>query len=158
MTRTQQSWANIAGLGAKRGENGARAGYARQGRAFVVVLVWLAGSICAIGLLASATDGRGLWRNAWRSDLRNWVVAVIVFMGPWQRGVYTVVESLGRGQRLLPLSSLLGVLANLQQRRGLRRGGDCDHEYARHTYSHNMMRLVRCPLCQRSLRNTGIST
>ena len=64
------------------------------------------------------------------------------------------VESLGWGQRLLLLSSLLGVLANLQQRR-LRSGRDCGHEYAHHTYSYNMMsRRLR----QQPLQNTGIST
>ncbi len=69
-----------------------------------------------------------------------------------------VVESLGRRQRFLLLSSLLGILANLQQRRRLRSGRDCGHGYAHHTYSHNMMGLVRRPLRQQSLRNTGIST
>lgn len=66
--------------------------------------------------MTSAAEGRGLGRDARRSDLRNWIVAIFNFEGPWRQGVCMVVESLGCGQRLPFLYSLLGVLANLQQR------------------------------------------
>lgn len=66
-----------------------------------------------------------------------------------------VVESLGWGQRLPFLYSLLGVLANLQQRRRLRSGLDCGHGYPHRTFSHNM---ISRHLRQQPLRNTGIST